>query len=79
MAAAALPVACSGITISQQPLDQIHWKSTMTKLIVYSTIPSNFSVVASFFVGRGTILLCPSISAAEILIITITTSADSSE
>jgi len=28
----------------------------MTKLIVYSTIPSNFSVVASFFVGRGTIM-----------------------
>ena len=82
MAAAALPVvSCSGITIAQQPLGQIHWKSTTTKLIVHSTIPFNFSVVALFFVGRGTIIIM-SIhhnSKAYILIITITTSADSSD
>jgi len=82
MAAAALPVvSCSGITIAQQPLGQIHWKSMTTKLIVHSTIPFNFSVVALFFVGRGTIIIM-SIhhdSAAYILIITITTSADSSD
>ena len=82
MAAAALPVvSCSGITIAQQPLGQIHWKSTTTKLIVHSTIPFNFSVVALFFVGRGTIIIM-SIhhhSEAFILIITITTSADSSD
>ena len=58
MAAAALPVvSCSGITIAQQPLGQIHWKSTTTKLIVHSTIPFKFSVVALFFVGRGTIII----------------------
>jgi len=74
MAAAALPVvSCSGITIAQQPLGQIHWKSMTTKLIVHSTIPFNFRVVALFFVGRGTIIIMSIHHHSEAYILIITT------
>ena len=56
MAATTLPVSLSGIVIAQQPLGQIHWKSMTTKFILHSTIPYTFSVVALFFVRRGTIM-----------------------
>ena len=74
MAAAALPVvSCSGITIAQQPLGQIHCKSMTTKLIVHSTIPFNFRVVALFFVGRGTIIIMSIHHHSEAYILIITT------